>query len=208
MENKRKERVWNKAFTTLFASNFIFFFGFYMIAPTLPIYIAKLGGNDAQVGAVATAFSIASVVVRLSITFLLEKFSRKTLLRAGLLLSLLMAAGYSVMKSVIGVMAFRVLQGVGFGLVTTFCSSMAADALPDSRRGEGIGFFSMGTTAAIAFSPAAGLFIMNGYGFVALFLGTAVILIFSTITVSTVRLPENTAPAQPAAQKSAVLCDV
>ena len=194
MEKQKKDRLWTKVFIALYASNFIFFFGFYMLQPTLPLYITQIGGNDGDVGMVATAFAVAAVVVRLLITFLLEKFSRKTLLYAGLILSLVMSAAYSLMSSVLGIAVLRVLQGVGFGFVTTFCGSMAADALPDSRRGEGIGYFSMGTTAAVAFSPMVGLAIMNGWGFIALFIATAVVLIFSLITVKTVKLPESTKP--------------
>ncbi len=201
MEKQVKDRLWTKVFIALYASNFIFFFGFYMLQPTLPLYITSIGGNDADVGTVATAFAIAAVVVRLLISFLLEKFSRKTLLYAGLILSLVMSAAYSLMHSVLGIAVLRVLQGVGFGFVTTFCASMAADVLSDSRRGEGIGLFSMGTTAAVALSPMVGLAIMNGWGFVALFIATAVVLVFSLITINTVKLPEGNRPQKSGSQK-------
>lgn len=201
MEKQVKDRLWTKVFIALYASNFIFFFGFYMLQPTLPLYITSIGGNDADVGTVATAFAIAAVVVRLLISFLLEKFSRKTLLYSGLVLSLVMSAAYSLMHSVLGIAVLRVLQGVGFGFVTTFCASMAADTLADSRRGEGIGLFSMGTTAAVALSPMVGLAIMNGWGFVALFIATAVVLVFSLITINTVKLPEGTRPQKNGSQK-------
>ncbi len=201
MEKQVKDRLWTKVFIALYASNFIFFFGFYMLQPTLPLYITSIGGNDADVGTVATAFAIAAVVVRLLISFLLEKFSRKTLLYAGLILSLVMSAAYSLMHSVLGIAVLRVLQGVGFGFVTTFCASMAADVLSDSRRGEGIGLFSMGTTAAVALSPMVGLAIMNGWGFVALFIATAVVLVFSLITINTVKLPEGNRPQKNGSQK-------
>ena len=194
MEKQTKDRLWTKVFIALYACNFIFFFGFYMLQPTLPLYITSIGGNDGDVGTVATAFAVAAVVVRLLITFLLDKFSRRTLLYFGLILSLVMSAAYSLMHSVLGIAVLRVLQGVGFGFVTTFCGSMAADVLADSRRGEGIGLFSMGTTAAVALSPMVGLAIMNGWGFIALFIATAVVLIFSLITIKTVKLPESTKP--------------
>ena len=201
MEKQVKDRLWTKVFIALYACNFIFFFGFYMLQPTLPLYITSIGGNDGDVGTVATAFAVAAVVVRLLITFLLDKFSRKTLLYSGLILSLVMSAAYSLMHSVLGVAVLRVLQGVGFGFVTTFCGSMAADALSDSRRGEGIGLFSMGTTAAVALSPMVGLAIMNGWGFIALFIATAVVLIFSLITINTVKLPEATKPKTQGTEK-------
>jgi predicted MFS family arabinose efflux permease len=78
----------------------------------------------------------------------------------------------------------RVLQGVGFGIVSTICASLAADLLPDQRRGEGIGYFGMGNTAMVAISPAVGLFLIETIGFDAAFLAAAGVQVFSVISLA------------------------
>jgi predicted MFS family arabinose efflux permease len=54
----------------------------------------------------------------------------------------------------------RVLHGLGFGLSTTFAAAIAADVIPAARRGEGIGYFGMGSTVAMALAPAFGLYLL------------------------------------------------
>ncbi len=204
-----EKKIWTRAFITLMAAQIIFFFGFYMLMPTIPLYTAGLGANDTQVGLIATFFSIASIVTRLSIGFLLQRFSRKTLLRVGIIVSCLMSAAYVLTHGLPGVIIFRVIQGFGFGMVSTFCGAMAADALSDEHRGEGMGYFGMGTSAAIAFSPAVGLAIANNMGFVTMFLFSAIVLVIAAVSVSFVKVPDagdkrkaKDAPAADAAPKA------
>jgi predicted MFS family arabinose efflux permease len=47
---------------------------------------------------------------------------------------------------------------------------IAADIIPASRRGEGIGYFGLGSTAAMALAPAAGVLLITDYGFTPMFL--------------------------------------
>ena len=50
--------------------------------------------------------------------------------------------------SVGAIVAARVIHGFGFGLSTTFAAALVADVIPASRRGEGIGYFGLGSTIA------------------------------------------------------------
>ena len=183
-------KVWTRAFITLMAAQIIFFFGFYMLTPTLPLYTKMLGANDTQVGLITTFYSLACFVTRLSIGFLLQRFTRKTLLRIGVIVSCVLTAAYALTHGLPGVIVLRIIQGFGFGMVSTFCGAMAADALPDARRGEGMGYFGMGTTVAIAFSPTVGLAIANNVNFAAMFLAAAVILVVAAVSVSFVKVPD------------------
>ena len=169
-----RPKLFTRTYIFLFATNFVFFLGFYMLAPTLPLYGAHLGGNSTQVGMVSTAFSIASVAVRFSATFLVERFGRKGLMSLGILLAMLLSLGYPLVHSIYSVMLLRIVQGLGFGLVTTYCAAMVADSLPDERRGEGIGYFGLGTSVAFAFSPAVGLAFVNHMGFPIMFVAAAI----------------------------------
>jgi predicted MFS family arabinose efflux permease len=108
--------------------------------------------------------------MRLFSPFFLQKLGKKRMLRLGVGLSLVVTASCALASNVAGMFVFRVLQGFGFGMVSTICATLAADLLPDARRGEGIGYFGMGTTAMVAFSPALGLFVAKNAGFGAMFL--------------------------------------
>lgn len=181
MESEQKN--WIRNFIIILVANFVFCFGFYALDPTLPLYVSSLGGGDSQVGLVAMGFFISAVVTRILMGSLVDKIGQLTVLRIGAVLSVISVSLYRIVGTPMGVMSVRVLQGVGYGIVTTMLGSIAAEILPDSRRGEGISYLSMSTTAAVAFAPAVALSVINDRGFSTVFLGaTGVILIAAICT--------------------------
>ena len=177
----KQNAVWTKSFTSIVGANTVYFFGFYMLMPTLPLYVASLGGDSRQVGAIATAFSVASICIRLLAGYLISRFGKNKMLKIGMLVSALATAAYSLVEQYLGIMALRVVQGLAFGLVSTICATMAADVLPDERRGEGISYFGMGTTVAVALSPTIGLWLKDNFGFNPMFVVAAIGLLASLV---------------------------
>ncbi|MBO4831230.1 MAG: MFS transporter [Oscillospiraceae bacterium] len=202
MENERRNRLWTRTFSTVVVSHLIFYFGFYMLAPTLPLYIKAQGGTSAHIGLVSTGFCIGCIIMRFLVPFLQERYSRKILMRIGILISLAMAALYAAVSSIAGIIFLRFMQGIGVGMVTAFAGAIAADSAPDSRQGEGIGFFGMGTTAAVALSPTLGLVVMNKLGFTALFICSALVLALSAVGWSTIEIPKPRRRAADAPRES------
>ncbi len=56
---------------------------------------------------------------------------------------------------------FRILQGAGFSAVTTASATAAADALPASRMGEGIGYYGLGQALSMSVGPALALALVS-----------------------------------------------
>lgn len=165
----QKQKIWTKEFTVLTLANMLYVFGFYMLMPTIPLFVKSLFGTESEVGLVAASFTIAAIVMRFFVPFCLSRITKRTMLRIAVCLSIVVTATCGLAWSVPMALVFRVLQGLGFGVVSTICATLAADILPDSRRGEGIGFFGMGTTAMVAFSPAIGLYLAKNVSFNAMF---------------------------------------
>ena len=70
-----------------------------------------------------------------------------------LALSILATVSYYMFDSIHAIVAARILHGFGFGLSTTFAAAIVADVIPASRRGEGIGYFGLGSTVMMALAP-------------------------------------------------------
>lgn len=198
-----RENLWVRGFIIIIAANFIFCFGFYALEPTLPLYVASLGASDAQLGLVATGFFISAVITRIFIGFLADKLGRQVMLRTGATLSVAFMLLYLVTSTSLNAALVRVLQGIGYGLVTTMFGSIAADILPDSRRGEGIGYLSMSTTGAVAFSPAVALTIVDKRGFHFMFFCAAGAMLLAAICTYLIRVPSITAQASPDSSQGA-----
>ena len=168
-----EERIWTKGFTTITISNALFIIGAFMVLPTIPLYLAELGAAESLVGVVATAYYVSSILTRFLINGVLAKTSKKRVLIAGLLCSTTAMALYGVAGSPAVVATLRVVQGIGLGSSSTIAATFAVDYLPETRRGQGVGFYSMGIVGAMTIAPAIGLYVRSGFGFLAMFLTAA-----------------------------------
>ncbi|WP_443873021.1 MFS transporter, partial [Mitsuokella multacida] len=156
-----KEKLWSRDFLALTTANGLLFVGFHILLPTLPIYMASLGASGSEIGLIAGIFGYSAIFIRLFTDTGVRAFGKKTCLYAGLLLSLLATAGYALLDSIGAIVVARVIHGFGFGLSTTFAAALVADVIPASRRGEGIGYFGLGSTIAMALAPAFGLMLLS-----------------------------------------------
>jgi len=166
--------------------------GVYMLTPTIPLYIASLGAAESHVGIVATIFLVASIITRMFINTILNQTGKKLTLIAGVLLNTVVLFLYGFTHSLGATAILRAIQGIGFGITTTITATMAVDFLPDSRRGEGIGYFSMGVVLGSTIGPAISLFLMRNFGFQPMFFVASG---FSLITAITVMFSEEPAVA-------------
>lgn len=137
--------------------------------PTLPLYVKKLGGTEAVVGIVIGIFTFSAVCIRLVIGRALDEWGRRGIYLGALGVLGFAAIGYQWAGTVAGLLAMRVLYGFGWGASHTAAGTVAADIIPPSRRGEGMGFFGLSNTLAMTIGPAAGIFIGAQWGFPLLF---------------------------------------
>ncbi|PKU22143.1 MFS transporter [Telmatospirillum siberiense] len=161
--------IWSKNFTGLVLSNGFFFGGFHMLLPTVPLLASDMGGSKTQVGLIAGIFVLSSVITRLFTDLGVRKLGKRNCLLLGIVISLFSAALYPFAPTVETMLWVRVLHGVGFGIGTTFYVAIVSDVIPATRRGEGLGYFGLATTIAMAVAPATGLWIAKEYGFTAMF---------------------------------------
>ncbi|MBP2643046.1 MAG: quinolone resistance protein [Firmicutes bacterium] len=166
-------RLWTKHFIALVLSNAFMFGGFHILLPTLPIYAAYNGATGAEIGLITGIFGFSAIFIRLFTDLAESALGKKKCLYLGLAISFICTVSYIVFTSVEGMIATRIFHGFGFGLTTTFYAAIAADIIPYSRRGEGMGYFGLGSTVAMALAPAAGVWLVNDYGFVAMFVFSA-----------------------------------
>ena len=170
-----KINLWTKNFIALVCSNALLFGGVHILLPTLPLYAAANGATGAEIGVITGVFGFSAIFIRLFTDLGVSTVGKKNCLYLGLGISVFCTIGYALFHSVNEMIALRVLHGFGFGLTTTFSAVIAADIIPASRRGEGIGYFGLGSTAAMALAPAAGVLLITDYGFMPMFLIAALV---------------------------------
>ncbi|MEF7658734.1 MFS transporter [Bacillus thuringiensis] len=178
-----KPKLWSKNFILITLSNFFLFLGFQMLLPTIPIYVKSLGALDGTVGIVASIISISGILTRFGTGNLLDTTKRKMLFLSSQIILLIVFGAYYFAGGVILVAIIRFLHGIGWGIATTVNGASVGSFLPESRRGEGFGYYGLSTTLAMAIGPFLALELVQSSTykvvFVIAFLSTIISVIFS-----------------------------
>nr|WP_242941898.1 MFS transporter [Desulfonispora thiosulfatigenes] len=164
--------------------NLFIFTSFYFLLPTLPIYVIDvLHGDEGNVGYIVGTLTIAAVLVRPLSGYLLDTLSRKRILIIALIAFTVTTLAYNFVTSLVMLLILRAVHGFSWGFVTTGSGTIASDIVPASRRGEGMGYYGLANTIAMAVGPMLSLFILDYYGFSYLFSSGFVIAIFALLCV-------------------------
>ncbi|GAB6929061.1 MFS transporter [Paenibacillus sp. JCM 10914] len=164
------ERLWTKPFIQMTVSMLFLFTGFYLLLPTMPLYIKELGGTESQVGLAAGAFTLAAVVFRPFVGAMLDRHGRRIFYVWGLIAFVICMYSYTWATGIFLLLALRMLHGVSWAFSTTAVGTVITDLIPASRRGEGMGWYGMAMTVAMAIGPLVGTSLLEGYSFHTLFL--------------------------------------
>ncbi|WNR46411.1 MFS transporter [Paenibacillus roseipurpureus] len=189
-----RKPLWTKDFLITALANLLLFFSFQMLIPTIPIHLSQLGGNNVQVGLVIGIFTISSLLTRPFAGRALDILGRKHVLLVGLTICALTIAGYTYIAAVTLILAARFVHGIGWGLSTTSLGTVIADIIPPERRGEGMGYYGLSNTFAMAIGPLTGLWIMQSYGFSYVLLISTILAILSICSSLFIAYPKPIPP--------------
>ncbi|MFE8699245.1 MFS transporter [Cytobacillus sp. FJAT-54145] len=181
----------------LMIGNLFVFMSFQMLIPTLPPYIKSLGASGLEIGLVTTLFSIGAVLSRPFIGFMLEYKARKSLVLIGAIALLLITVIYPISQIVVLFLLFRFAHGLAWGWSTTVNGTAAVDIVPNSRLGEGMGYFGLSVTLGMIIAPSLGIYLFQVTSFTNLImisgiLGVIAILLLWTVKYDTPEVVKNT----------------
>ena len=172
MKTHTRPVLWTKDFILVFCSNLLMFFAFYMLIPVLPLYlIDKFDAGGSVAGIVLALYTLSALFIRPFSGFLVDMFSRKPLYLICHGIFTIVFAGYVVGATITLFIILRVIHGMAFGMNTVSGSTVAVDILASERRGEGIGYYGMAASVAMAVGPVVGLWLYRAYSYDALFIG-------------------------------------
>ncbi|WP_081823866.1 MFS transporter [Paenibacillus sp. UNC451MF] len=176
-----KEPLWTRTFILLALANLLLFFGFQMLLPTIPAYVTQLGGDNSAVGMVIFILTISALIIRPFSGAALDMLSGRLILIVGSIITLIAIGSYIAAASVGVIYMLRVVHGIGWGISTTTYGTMASNIIPASRRGEGMGYFGLASTLAMALGPMSGIAIINSFSFTVLFTVSFVLTLLSLL---------------------------
>jgi MFS family permease len=148
----RRAALWTRDFLLLLGSNTFFFMSFQLLLVSMPLYVVHLGGTAATAGLVTGLYTLAAMLVRPLTGWALDAYGRRGIWLLGTFSCLVLVVAQQWAATLVVLIALRMLNGVGFGVATTAGGTIAADLVPKTRLGEGMGFVgvTMGITLAVA----------------------------------------------------------
>ncbi len=182
------QRLYTSSFVLLFLMEFTIFVTFYMLLPTVPLYIKELGGTNSTVGLV---IGIAGPIAAFGVPLYglgVDRWSRKGMAVIGLGINVIGALVMIIVVSPLTMLLPTILRRVGSGATGSATRTLILDIAPPSRRGEAMTNFATSHNIAIAFGPAVGLWIYHGFGSTELFLACAVMMAGATLFLFPVRV--------------------
>lgn len=162
--------IWTKDFIVTSIINFFLMLVMYLLMVTIaPFAVREYGVSTGMAGLVSGIFIIGTLVARLAVGGIMEKVGSRRVLMVGITVSVLASILYFASTNLPLLMANRFFHGIGLGISSTATGTMIAQMLPPSRRGEGIGYFSLSTVLATAIGPFFGIFLSQHYPYTVLF---------------------------------------
>ncbi|ELK43975.1 hypothetical protein D478_00750 [Brevibacillus agri BAB-2500] len=143
----------------------LLFLAIQMQTPTFPAYVKQAyQANDFVVSLVISLFSLAAVVARALTGEALRTKNSKVIAMLALCTVGIFSAGYYWAGHIALFLFLRVLVGIGFGMGSTAFPTVVSNVIPVRRIGEGMGYFGLSTSLAMALGPLIGLGILQSFG--------------------------------------------
>ncbi|WP_314295772.1 MFS transporter [Acinetobacter schindleri] len=150
--------LWTKSFLLCLANNLFLFIFYFAQTTILPIYILKeLGGSVTQAGLTLTLFMVSAILIRPFSGLIIDKLGQRRTLIISATMFCFIAFGYLFISNMTSLYILRLIHGVWFSILTTVCVPVVNQFIPDSRRGEGMGYYAMSVNLGIVLGPLIGL---------------------------------------------------
>lgn len=191
-ELQSRPRLWSLSYLNVCLANFLMACSFNLLMPSIPLYITEqMGVPQSQSGIVLASYAIALMFVRPFSGYLVDLYSRKTILLISFACYVLIFFGYFYATTILIFIIVRFMHGITWGLSTVSSSTLAIDVVPSERRAEGIGYYGTFMNVAMAIGPFIAIHIYNNYGFQQLLWCAIGMGILGIITVAFIKAPER-----------------
>jgi predicted MFS family arabinose efflux permease len=178
------------------------------LTPTLPIYLARSGSNEREIGILVGMFAVAALVSRLFVGTALSKYREKTVMMFGALLSVITFLASIVFRPFWPFFVIRFLQGTTLACMDTAVLAFVLGVIPVEYRTRALGYYMLAPSLAMACAAPFGMFVINRYGFAVFFLAGAGLAFCSFLMSSKIKGREITVDHNTASGHSGFILDL
>jgi MFS family permease len=192
-----KPKLWTKDFILLtFVNTFIALNLYLLIVSISPYAMERFHSSPSQAGLATGIFMIGILFARLFTGKWIERIGRAKTFKIGLILSLITSALYFALGSIGSLLVVRFLHGAALGIASTGASTIAADAIPKQRKGEGLAYYMLGVTLATAIGPFLAMFLSRHGSFTMIFAACCASAVLNLVIARFISIPEISLTAE------------
>lgn len=191
MASSSKTKLWTKDFTFGTAINFLLMVNYFGLMVVVASYAMQTYGAPASLaGLAASIFIIGTLIARIVSGRIMDRVGRKRLLVGGaafeVVFSLLYLSGLDFGMLVV----LRFVHGLAYGACSTSIGTIVTALVPNSRKGEGVGYYMLSVTLSAAIGPFLGMFLMHTYDASVLFIVVSAFAILGLLAASQLHVVE------------------
>ena len=189
----RRERLFTKDFILDTAISLCCSLNYFTLLINITGYaMLTFGATSTEAGLAAGIYVIGGLISRVTLGKYVEMVGRKKMLILGLSIALIMSVTYFFVSSMAVLYIVRFLHGTAYGISSTCTNDIIARILPQSRRGEGLGYFLLSVTIATAIGPFLGMGFGQDGNYTAVFTVGLVMYSVALLLALFLKVPEET----------------
>lgn len=182
MAEQSEEKLFNKGFVSITLINFVVYLVYYLLMVIMAVIAQDtLHATMGQAGLASGIYIIGTLFARLFMGKMLELIGRKAVLRYGALFYLITTVAYLFIPNIGMLYVIRLLNGFGYGTVSTATNAIVTAYIPKSRHGEGINYYGLSTSLAAAIGPFIGMVLLNTTSFYFIIMFSIVLVLATTV---------------------------
>lgn len=181
MTSTAREPLFTPRFISLWLFQFGTFFSAFQLFPVIPMRIMDLGATKATAGLFLFVYTLSSAFAAPVMGTLADSLGRRRMLIMASIAFVVFSIAYGVVPWLPVVLAIAIAHGAIWSSILSAASAIMTDFIPVSRRTEGLAYWGLAPTAAIAVAPAIGLFVHKLAGWTALCVEIAVLSAFMAV---------------------------
>ena len=160
LESKSPSYPWFVLLTVMMSTFMVVLDGT-IVNVAIPTIMLSFGETISQVVWISTAYLIALSIALAMSGWLTEHFGAKQAFIVGLITFVFSSYLCGVAWNIESLIAFRVIQGVGGGILTPVGMTLFTTEFPKENRTIPLGFYSIAIAAAISLGPAVGGYLIE-----------------------------------------------
>lgn len=158
------ERLFSARFALMFGFSFTVFLSAFQLFPTAPFHILSLGGSQSEAGLFLGLLTYASAVSAPLTGAVADRLGKRRVLLVCSSVIAVFSALYAVVPAYQWMLGLAIVHGMFWSGLLSASGAYVTDAVPPSRRAEGLSYWGFASIIAVAMAPSIGLWVFDRGG--------------------------------------------